>query len=163
MKDSLDWQGIYDEIGLFIHVEVRGPRSVHDTRIYANCIIKKKIISRKIPPVYEELVPGFTLVKSTLLGKPTYPLLPNLMKEYHSCKNAKETNFSNTLRSARNQIECAFGTLKARWHILNTVVDVDLNFVTTLAYASFVLHNFCKINNCDLNNKLINKQVGDER
>ena len=47
MKDSLDWQGIYDEKGLFIHVEVRGPRSVHDTRIYANCIIKKKIISRK--------------------------------------------------------------------------------------------------------------------
>ena len=102
----------------------------------------KKIISREIPPVYKELVPGFALVSSLLLGDLAYPLLPNLMKEYPSCKSAKETNFNNTLRSARNQIECAFGRLKARWCILKRVVDVDLNFVTTLVYAYFVLNNF---------------------
>ena len=102
----------------------------------------KKIISREIPPVYKELVPGFALVPSLLLGDLAYPLLPNLMKEYPSCKSAKETNFNHTLRSARNQIECAFGRLKARWCILKRVVDVDLNFVTTLVYAYFVLNNF---------------------
>ena len=56
------------------------------------------------------------------------------MKEY-PCKNAKETNFNNTLRSARNQIECAFGRLKTGWRILTRVVDVNLNIVTTLVYA----------------------------
>ena len=56
-----------------------------------------------------------------------------------------------------------FGRLKARWRILNRVVDVDLNFVTTLAYACFVLYNICEINNCDLNDEVINKQIGDER
>ena len=108
------------------------PGSVHDARIYANCGINKKFISRELLPVYEELVPGFALVPSLLLEDAEYFLLPNLMKEYSSCK---ETNFNNTLRSARNQIECAFGRLKARWHILNRVVDVNLKFVTTLVYA----------------------------
>ena len=139
------------------------PGSVHDARIYANCGINKKFISREIPPVYEELVPGFGLVSSLLPEDPAYPLLPNLMKEYPPCKNDKESNLNNTLRSARDQIECAFARLKARWRILNRVVDVGLNFVTTLVYACFVLHNFCEINNCDLNNKVINKQIGDER
>ena len=101
-------------------------------------------------------------MRSLLLGDPKYPLLSNLMKEYPSCKNAKETHFNNTLRSARNQIECVFGRLKARRRILNRFVDVDLNRATTLVYACFVLHNFCKISNCDLNNKVINKQIGDK-
>ena len=117
----------------------------------------------EIQPVYEELVPGFALVPSLMLGDPAYPLLLNLMKEYSSCENPKETNFNNTLRSARNKIECAFGRLKARWRISNRVADVDLNLVTTLVYACFVLHNFCEINNCDLNNEVVNKQIGDER
>ena len=109
MKYSLNCQAICVKKGLFVDVEVRWPGSVHDARIYENCGINKKFISREIPPVYEKLVPGFALVPSLLLGDPAYPILPNLMKEYPSCKNAKETNFNNTLRSARNQIECAFG------------------------------------------------------
>ena len=109
MKYSLNCQTICDEKGLFADVEVRWPGSEHDTRIYENCGINKKFISREILRVYEELVPGFALVPSLLRGDHAYPLLPNLMKEYPSCKNAKETNVNNTLRSARNQIECAFG------------------------------------------------------
>ena len=104
---SLNCQGICDEKGLFIDVEVRWSGGVHDARIYANCGVNKKFISGEIPPVHEELVPGFALIPSLLLGDPAYPLLPSLMKEYSSCKNAKETNFNNTLRSTRNQIECA--------------------------------------------------------
>ena len=88
---------------------MRWPGNLHDARIYENCGISKKFISREIPPIYEELVPGFALAPSLLLGDPAYPLLPNLMKEYLSWKNTKEINFNNTLSSARNQIECAFG------------------------------------------------------
>ena len=132
---------------------------MHDTRIYANCSINKKFISREIPAVYEELVPRFALVPSLLLGDPASPLLSLLFNE----RVFKETNIDNTLRSAINQIKCVFGGLKARWRILNRVVDVDLNFVTTLLYACFVFHNFCEINICDLNNEVINKQIGDER
>ena len=138
---------------------MRWPDSVQDARIYANCGVNEKFISREVPPVYEELVPGFALVSPLLLGDPVKPLLPNLIKVYPSCKNAKETNFNNTLRSARNQIECAFGRLKGRWRVLSRVIDVDLNFVLTLVYACFVLHNFCEINNCDLNNEIINQQI----
>ena len=90
MKYSLNCQSICDEKGLFIDVEVRWPGSLHDTRICANCVINKKFISREIPPVYEELVPGFALVPSLLLGDPAYPLLPKLMKEYHYAKMLKK-------------------------------------------------------------------------
>ena len=78
MKYSLNCQGICDKKGLFIDVEVRLPDSVYDARIYVNCGINRKLISREIPPVYEELVPEFALVPSLLLGEPAYPLLPNL-------------------------------------------------------------------------------------
>ena len=70
MKYSLNGQGICDEKGLFIDVELRWSGSLHDARIYGHCGINKKFISKEIPPVYEELVPGFAIVPSLLLGDP---------------------------------------------------------------------------------------------
>ena len=144
MKYSLNCQAICDEKGLFIDVEVRWPGSVHDARVYANSNINKLFTSKKLPSNYQELVPGYEPVMPFLLGDPAYPLLPNMMKEYSTCSTNVQLLFNNMLRSARNQIECAFGRLKARWRILNRTMDVDLEFATTMIYTCFVLHNFCK-------------------
>lgn len=163
MKYSLNCQAICDEKGIFVDVEVRWPGSVHDARVYANCNINKKFVSKEIASVKQELVPGYAPVPPFLLGDPAYPLLPNVMKEHSKCTNDKETTFNNRLRSARNQIECAFGRLKARWRILNRTLDVDLEFASTLIYSCFVLHNFCEINNVEIYHEAVVHQIDQER
>ena len=40
----------------------------------------------------------------------------------------EEVLFSQMLRSARNQIECAFGRLKARWQILQRPLGIASNW-----------------------------------
>ena len=140
MKYSLNCQAVCDEKGTFIDLELKWPGSVHDARVYSNSIVNKRLVSRKIPNVYQELMPGFTPVPAILIGDPAYPLLPNLMKEYSSFLEEKHVTFNNKLRSARNQIECAFGRLKARWRILNRPIDVDLDFAVTMISCFILLH-----------------------
>ena len=163
MKYSLNCQAICNDKGEFIDVEVKWPGSVHDARIYANSKVNSMFTSKQLPPFFQELVPGFTPVPPLLLGDPAYPLLPNVMKEYPSCSNNKELIFNNALRTARNQIECAFGRLKARWRILNRNIDVDIDFAPTLIYSCFVLHNFCEANSVEVNQDMIQTQMSIER
>ena len=47
------------------------------------------------------------------------------MKEHATCTTNEEVIFDEMLRSVRNQIECAFGRLKARWRILNRPMDIS--------------------------------------
>ena len=163
MKYSLNCQAICNENGTFIDVELKWPGSVHDARVYSNSNVNKRLVSGDIPNVYQELVPGFTPVPAVLIGDPAYPLLPNLMKEYSSCTEEKHVVFNNKLRSVRNQVECAFGRLKARWRILNRPVDVDLDFAVSMIYSCFVLHNFCELYKEDVHNDLVKTAILNEQ
>ena len=58
MKYSLNCQAVCDEKGLFIDVEVKWPRSVHDARVYANSSINKKCSNKEFPSCYRELLSG---------------------------------------------------------------------------------------------------------
>ena len=64
------------------------------------------------------------------------------MKEYQTCATKEEVVFNSMLRSAGNQVECAFGRLKARWRFLTRKVDLTLEMVPTVAYSCFVLHSY---------------------
>ncbi|XP_047125593.1 putative nuclease HARBI1 [Hydra vulgaris] len=163
MKYSLNCQAVCDEKGRFTDVEVRWPESVHDARIYANSNLNKMFVDRYFPLKYQELVPGYSPIMPFLLGDPAYPLLPNLLKEYPHSESDKHALFNNMLRSARNQIECAFGRLKARWRVLNRCIDVDLELTTSLVYTCFVLHNFCEDNKVEIHSELIQAEVVAEK
>lgn len=147
---SINVQAICDANGLFTDVEIRWPGSVHDARVFANSQVNKMFVEKRIPLVYRELVPGDVCVPQLLLGDPAYPLLYYMLKEYISCADNQQVVFNQMLRSARNQIECAFGRLKARFRILNKPLDVDIEFIPTLIYSCFVLHNFCEKEKVDI-------------
>ena len=144
MKYSLNCQAVCDEKGQFIDVDIRWPGSCHDAKIFANSTINKLLKEQKFPSNPRKLVAGMPEVPPFLIGDPAYPLLPSLMKEYSHCSTNDEVVFNAMLRSTRNQIECAFGRLKARWRILMRAMDINIDVLPSVIYACFILHNFCE-------------------
>lgn len=81
------------------------------------------------------------------------------MKEYQTCATNEEVVFNSMLRSARNQVECAFGRLKVRWGFLTRKVDLKLEMVPTVAYSCFVLHNYCESKGNSLDDEEVQAQI----
>ena len=63
------------------------------------------------------------------------------------------------LRAARNPFQCVFGRLKARCAILTKKIDFKLESVPILIYACFVLHSFCELECCHLDENLVGMQI----
>ena len=54
----------------------------------------------------EELIPGGKLEPQILLGDPSYPLLPYVIKKHAVCQDDNEVISNATLRSPRNEKVC---------------------------------------------------------
>ena len=160
---SLNVQAICDYRGYFIDVECLWPGSCHDAKVFSNSDIVKKMSNKELPETYSSVLPGHEKVPNYLIGDPAYPLTPNCLKEYESCKTNAQVIFNNMLRAARNPIECAFGRLKARWGILTRKMDLDLIKVPTVIIACFVLHNYCESNQVYLDEELERAQIEKNR
>ena len=93
---------------------------MHDAKVFVNSSIHAKLRSSKLPNTFQTPVEGSDKIPNYLICDPAYPLPPFCMKEYEACISNEQVIFNNMLRFARNQIECAFGRLKARWSILAT-------------------------------------------
>ena len=79
------------------------------------------------------------------------------MKEHESCKSNAQTVF-NSMREARNPIECAYGRLKTRWGILKKKIDFKFESVPTTILTCFALHNFCERNKKGVDEDLFQSQ-----
>ena len=71
--------------------------------------------------------------------------------------------FNTMLRSARNQIECAYDRLKARWQILTKAMNFKFEDISQLIYACFVMHNYCELNNTALDEQGVQRFMDLER
>ena len=111
-------QAICDAYGQFTNVEIRWPGSVHDALVLANCDVQKGYFTGIFKLFYKELLPGHEGVPQLFLCDPSYPLLPYVMKKFNHCTTNKQVVFNQMLRSARNQMQCAFGRFKDRWRTL---------------------------------------------
>ena len=149
MKYTINVQAICDCNGRFTDVDIKWPSILHDARIFANSEVQKGYTKGKFKLYHEELIPGDELIPQILLGDPAYPLLPYFMKEYAVYQGNNEVMFNTMLRSARNQIECAFGRLKARWRIFLRPMDLKFEDIPDIILACFVLHNFCEERNIE--------------
>ena len=81
---------------------------------FANCDVQKGYSTGKFKLFYKGLLPGHEGVPQLLLVDPAYPLFPYIMREFNHCTTNEQVVFNNMLRSARNQVECAFGRLKSQ-------------------------------------------------
>lgn len=77
------------------------------------------------------------------------------MKEFQHCAPNKEVIFNHLLRSARNQIECTFGWIKAR--------SFTKNHLPSIIFACFVLHNFCEIEKIGIDPYAVDQLIWEER
>ena len=116
----------------------------------------RMFLKKQIPMVLKELLPSEDKVPPVILADPAYPLQSNVMKEHACCTKNEEVIFNEMLRSARNQIECAFGRLKGRWRILTRPMDIKLDDLPTVIHACFILHNYCEMRS---NNNYINDDI----
>ena len=160
---SINCQAICNAFGQFINVEIKWPGSVHAARVFANSEVHKGFTENRFPVYYRELIPGEESVPQLLIGDPAYPLLPDVMKEYQHCSTNEQVIFNQMLRSARNQIECAFGRLKARWRILLRPMDIPVDKLPNIIFACFILHNFCERQNAGLDTQMVEQIILDER
>ena len=70
--------------------------------------------------------------------------LPGYKKVYpEGTQDPDEIAFNEELSSARVSVECAFGILKSRWHILTKQIESGVSSVSDTVVACAVLHNFC--------------------
>ena len=159
MKYTINAQAVCDHKGCFINVDIKWPGGTHDANVFAMSSINKALRDGEIPSVPKCLLPGKSDIPVMVIGDPAYPLLPYCMKEYQSCYHNKQVVFNTMLRSCRNQVECAFGRLKARWQILTRSMDVKLEDVPSTIYTCFILHNYCERNNIFLNEAAAQQQL----
>ena len=105
-----------------------------------------------MPDCSKIIVEGEPPVPICILGDPTYPLLPYIMKEFASGgKNEEEQFFGYRLSSARMVIECAFWRMKVRFGCLRRDMDINLDDLTYIIHSCFILHNFCEIHKEPIN------------
>ena len=124
-------------MGRCIDVDINWPCGTHDAEVFANSRLNKAMRECKIPKMFGVLLPGKDEVPFLLLGDPAHPLLSDCMKEYSTCYCNEDVMFNTMLRIARNQIERAYGRLRARWQILTKAMNFKLEDIPQLMYAFF--------------------------
>ena len=74
------------------------------------------------------------------------------MKEYAGGGSSKlrAVFWIQAVCSSRNAIECAFACLKR-------AIDINLNDLPDVIHASFVVHNYCELNNESINEVIVRK------
>ena len=92
----------------------------------------------EMPAAFQTVIPGCEIVPDYVNGDPAYPLTPFCMKEFDNSNSDEKIIFNNMLGSARNQTECSFGRLKARWAVPTRKMDLKLEIIPIIIYACFI-------------------------
>ena len=84
--------------------------------------------------------PEFYLIGDSGYGLETWLMVP--YPERVGMADA-EILYNYKLSGTRMIVECAFGRLKGRWRILNTIQQSSVKHATEVSLACAILHNLC--------------------
>ena len=80
-------------------------------------------------------------VSGVLFGDSGYAGTPFLMTPYAQARTRSEEQFNRAHKTTRCIIECSFGLLKRRFHVLHSEIRMTPDKVYTITVACIVLHN----------------------
>lgn len=128
-----------DAFGQFINIEVKWPGSGHDAEVFPNCDIQKSL----------QIENSSFPINICYLEWNVYPNFYSEIRHIRCCRiwwksltiasQARKLSSTRCYGSARIQIVCAFGRLKARWRILMRPMDIPANYLPSIVFACFVL------------------------
>ncbi|KAG6927247.1 hypothetical protein G0U57_010146, partial [Chelydra serpentina] len=121
---SMVLQALVDHKGRFTNINVEWPGKVHDARIFRNSGLFRRLQEGIYFPD-QKITVGDVKMPLVILGDPSYPLMPWLMKPYTGALDSDKELFNYRLSKCRMVVECAFGRLKGRWHSLLTHSDLS--------------------------------------
>lgn len=127
---SFNVQAVCNSNCVFTDVVAAWPGSVHDSRIFKNSDICNKLSTGQINGI--------------LLGDNGYSLTPFLLTPFLNPESVEQEHYNNVHKRARCTIERAFGQLKRRFHCLSCGLRCDVERVSSVIIACFILHNLAK-------------------
>lgn len=124
---------------LFVDVGAYGKES--DGGIFQRSSLKKWLDREELPiPPAKPALPND--LPYVILGDAAYPLRKDLMTPFGSHLTREKIIYNYRHSRARRCVENAFGILAAKWRVLRTAIEVDVQCATTIVSAAVVLHNF---------------------
>ncbi|XP_049880381.1 putative nuclease HARBI1 [Pectinophora gossypiella] len=131
----------------FLYVNIGCQGRITDGGVFANTLLRKKIIERNLNLPRDCPLPGRTTpVPYVFVTDDAFPLEKHLLKPFLGPQdnNTKERKFNYRTSRARRTVENAFGILSARFRVLRSIILLDPQKTTTLIMACVLLHNFLR-------------------
>jgi hypothetical protein len=140
---SIVLQGIADADYKFVTIDVGAYGKQNDGGIFSFSNVYKRLETNTFNMPSDEYMPTTDIsTPFVFLGDDVYPLKPYLLKPY-SRQNFtdEEMIFNYRLSRARRCVECAFGTLVAKWRCLKTELQINPENVDIVVKCARLLHN----------------------
>ena len=130
----------------FLSVATGDPGSMHDARIPRNTRFFQRAENRDILCSPVHVIEGLRK-RPLILADSAYPLKDWLIKPYIFSPNLtrSEKLFSRCLSASRSAVERGFGLLKTRWRCLLKLLDQEIENISNVIIACFILHIVCQI------------------
>ncbi|XP_050065695.1 uncharacterized protein LOC126554686 [Aphis gossypii] len=140
---SVVLQGISDANYKFIVIEVGAYGKQSDAGTFSDSNVYQRLEANTLNIPENENIPLTDISTPFVwLGDYAYPLKTNLLKPYSRKRLTVEERILNyRLSRARRCVECAFGTLVAKWRCLKTELQIDPDKVDIVVKCVCLLHN----------------------
>lgn len=140
---SIVLQALVDAHYRFVNIDVGGFGKQSDGGTFKASALYKALQGRTLHLPEDNDLPGSSLrVPYVFIADEAYPLMPNLLKPYSRQElDAEKEYFNKRLSRARRTVECAFGIITSKWHILQRPIATDVSLVDNIVKAICVLHN----------------------